>query len=197
MNEEELITGCVRGDSAAQRQLYEKYARKMMGVCLRYAGNRETARDLLHDGFIRLFAKINTYKGDGSFEGWVRRLFINTALEYLRKKDVLNKYSEYSMTEQSADYGVFERLSLNELVTHIAAMPTGFRMVFNLYAVEGYSHFEIAKMLNISESTSRSQYVRARNYLQKTVTENVKIIKNIKKINEGRDEKYISGVAGL
>ncbi|MCL2097472.1 MAG: RNA polymerase sigma factor [Bacteroidales bacterium] len=197
MNEEELIAGCVRGNSAAQRQLYEKYAPKMMGVCLRYAGNRETARDLLHDGFIRLFYKINTYKGDGSFEGWMRRLFINTALEYLRKKDILDKYSEYSMIEQSADYSVLERLSMNDLVAHIAAMPAGFRMVFNLYAVEGYSHFEIAKMLNISESTSRSQYTRARNYLRKTVEENVKNIKNIKKRNEGRDERYISGVMGL
>jgi RNA polymerase sigma-70 factor (ECF subfamily) len=172
MDEEELIAGCIRGNSAAQRQLYEKYARKMMGVCLRYAGNRETARDLLHDGFIRLFSKINTYKGEGSFEGWMRRLFINTALEYLRKKDALTKYSEYSMTEQSEDYSVFEKLSEEELVAYIAAMPAGFRMVFNLYAVEGFSHLEMAKMMNISESTSRSQYTRARGYLQKIIKGN-------------------------
>jgi len=174
MDEEELIVACIRGNSVAQRQLYEKYARKMMGVCLRYAGNRETARDLLHDGFIRLFSKIATYKGEGSFEGWMRRLFINTALEYLRKKDALNKHSEYSMTEQSEDYSVFEKLSEEELIAYIAAMPAGFRTVFNLYAVEGFSHLEIAKMLNISESTSRSQYTRARSYLQKTVKENKK-----------------------
>ena len=174
MDEEELIVACIRGNSVAQRQLYEKYARKMMGVCLRYAGNRETARDLLHDGFIRLFGKIATYKGEGSFEGWMRRLFINTALEYLRKKDALNKHSEYSMTEQSEDYSVFEKLSEEELIAYIAAMPAGFRTVFNLYAVEGFSHLEIAKMLNISESTSRSQYTRARSYLQKTVKENKK-----------------------
>ena len=174
MDEEELIVACIRGNSLAQRQLYEKYARKMMGVCLRYAGNRETARDLLHDGFIRLFGKIATYKGEGSFEGWMRRLFINTALEYLRKKDALNKHSEYSMTEQSEDYSVFEKLSEEELIAYITAMPAGFRTVFNLYAVEGFSHLEIAKMLNVSESTSRSQYTRARSYLQKTVKENKK-----------------------
>jgi len=174
MDEEELIAACIRGNSVAQRQLYEKYARKMMGICLRYAGNRETAHDLLHDGFIRLFGKIATYKGEGSFEGWMRRLFINTALTYLRKKDALAQYSEYSMTEESADYSVFEKLSEEELVAHIAAMPTGFRTVFNLYAVEGFSHSEIAAMLNISESTSRSQYARARSHLQKTVKENQK-----------------------
>ncbi|MDR0295050.1 MAG: sigma-70 family RNA polymerase sigma factor [Prevotellaceae bacterium] len=174
MDEGELIAGCIHGNSVAQRQLYEKYARKMMGLCLRYTGNRETARDLLHDGFIRLFGKIDTYKSEGSFEGWMRRLFVNTALEYLRKKDVLTEYSEYSMKEQSTDYSVFEKLSEEELVAHIAAMSTGFRTVFNLYAIEGFSHVEIAKMLNISESTSRSQYTRARSYLQKIVKENKK-----------------------
>ncbi len=164
-----MIAGCVRGNSAAQRMLYEKYAHKMMGVCVRYAENRETARDLLHDGFISLFEKINTYKGDGSFEGWMRRLFINTALMHLRKKDALVKYSEYSLTERSADFSVLEKLSADELVALIADLPTGFRIVFNLYAVEGYTHSEIAKMLHITESTSRSQYARARSCLQKTV----------------------------
>lgn len=169
IDDEELIAGCVRKNSAAQRMLYEKYAHKMMGVCMRYAANRETARDLLHDGFIGLFEKINTYIGNGSFEGWMRRLFINTALMHLRKKDALVNYSEYSLTEQSTDFSVFEKLSADELVALIAELPTGFRVVFNLYAVEGYTHSEIAEMLHITESTSRSQYARARSCLQKTV----------------------------
>jgi RNA polymerase sigma-70 factor (ECF subfamily) len=171
-DDSELIAGCVAGNMLSQRQVYEKYAAKMMGVCLRYTGNRETARDLLHDGFIRLFKKINTYKREGSFEGWMRKLFVNVALEYLRKKDALRKYDEDMGTVQATDYTVFEKISADELMRKIAALPVGFRTVFNLYAIEGYLHHEIAELLHITESTSRSQYVRARMLLQKMIKEN-------------------------
>jgi RNA polymerase sigma-70 factor (ECF subfamily) len=171
MNEYDLIVACIKGDRMAQRQLYDKYAGKMLGVCLRYAGTREVARDLLHDGFIRVFNKIKTYRGDGSFEGWMRKLFVNTALEYLRKKDVLKKYEDYSTFIPAVDYSVFEKISADELMEKIAALPAGYRTVFNLYAIEGYSHQEIAALLYISESASRSQYTRARSCLQKMIQE--------------------------
>jgi RNA polymerase sigma-70 factor (ECF subfamily) len=168
-DESALIAGCVKGNRTAQKQLYDKYATKMMGICVRYAGDYDTARDLLHDGFILLFKKINAYKGEGSFEGWMRKMFVNVALEYLRKKDVLKAHDGYSTDIPTADYSVFEKLSADELVAKIATLPAGFRTVFNLYAVEGYSHQEIAELLHITESTSRSQYMHARNWLQKMV----------------------------
>jgi RNA polymerase sigma-70 factor (ECF subfamily) len=171
MNEHDLIAACAKGNVVAQRQLYDKYAGKMLGVCLRYTGAREVARDLLHDGFIRLFNKIKTYRGEGSFEGWMRKLFVNTALEYLRKKDVLKKYEDYTASIPAADYSAFEKISADELMEKIATLPAGYRTVFNLYAIEGYAHQEIAALLHISESASRSQYARARNCLQKMVRE--------------------------
>ncbi len=170
MNENELIAGCVKGDGIARKQLYERYAGKMMSVCLRYIGDRETARDLLHDGFIRLFGKINTFKGDGSFEGWVRKLFVNTALEHLRKKhEAVGNYEESFAVAQEVDYSAVEKMSADELMEKIGNLPDGFRMVFNLYAIEGYSHQDIAELLNITESTSRSQYARARSCLQEMI----------------------------
>ncbi|MDR2802162.1 MAG: sigma-70 family RNA polymerase sigma factor [Prevotellaceae bacterium] len=173
MNECDLITACVKGNIIAQRQLYDNYAPKMLSVCLRYAGNREAAKDLLHDGFIRVFNKIKTYKGQGSFEGWMRKLFVNTALEYLRKKDALKNYEDYTVSIPATDYSVVEKISADELMEKIAALPAGCRAVFNLYAIEGYSHQEIAGLLHISESASRSQYSRARNYLQKMINETI------------------------
>jgi RNA polymerase sigma-70 factor (ECF subfamily) len=171
MDERDLIAACVKGNIVAQRELYDKYAAKMLGVCLRYAGNRDVARDLLHDGFIRLFNKIKTYRGEGAFEGWMRKLFVNTALEYLRKKDALREYEDYTATIPAAEYSVFEKISADELLEKIAALPAGYRAVFNLYAIEGYSHREIADLLHISESASRSQYTRARQYLQEIIKE--------------------------
>ncbi|MDR3134233.1 MAG: sigma-70 family RNA polymerase sigma factor [Prevotellaceae bacterium] len=171
MNECDLITACVKGNVVAQRQLYDRYAAKMLGVCLRYAGTREEARDLLHDGFIRVFKKIKTYKGEGAFEGWMRKLFVNMALEYIRKKDALKKYEDYPVFMPAADESVFEKIAAAELMEKIAALPAGYRAVFNLYAIEGYSHREIAGLLHITESASRSQYTRAKNYLQKMIEE--------------------------
>jgi RNA polymerase sigma-70 factor (ECF subfamily) len=171
MSEHDLIAACARGNVVAQRQLYDRYAGKMLSVCLRYAGTRERARDLLHDGFIRLFNKIKTYKGEGSFEGWMRKLFVNMALEHLRKKDVLKKYEDYTASLSVADHSVFEKISVDELMEKITALPAGYRAVFNLHAIEGYAHQEIAVLLHISEGASRSQYARARSCLQKMIKE--------------------------
>lgn len=168
---EELLEGCRRGETWAQKRLYERHAQAMMGVCLRYVRNKEVARDLMHDGFIKLFTKIHSYSGTGSFHGWMRRIFANTALEYLRQKDVL-KFSvdtEEVLELSNNDLSVLEQISAEELFNCLSQLPVGFATVFNMYAVEGYSHAEIAQRLKIQEGTSRSQYARARQMLQKMI----------------------------
>jgi RNA polymerase sigma-70 factor (ECF subfamily) len=176
MEERQLIEGCVRGESWAQKTIYELHAPAMMSVCQRYVCNRETARDLLHDGFVKLFTKIHTYSGAGSFNGWMRRIFVTTALEHLRRNDVLRgsvAIGEFDDPTVEPDVSLFEHLSSNDLLACIAGLPDGYRTVFNMHAIEGYSHVEIARELDISESTSRSQYARARQLLQKTVMDKV------------------------
>ncbi|MBR5856166.1 MAG: sigma-70 family RNA polymerase sigma factor [Bacteroidales bacterium] len=146
----------------------------MYSLCIRYVGNRETAKDVLHDGFIILFSKLETYKGEGSFEGWARRIFINAALMHLRKSDVLKYSEEYETAAQDMNVApnALERLEAERLMKMVCAMPAGFRTVFNMYAIEGYSHQEIAKELNITEGGSRSQLSRARLWLQERLREN-------------------------
>jgi RNA polymerase sigma-70 factor (ECF subfamily) len=169
--DEQLIKECIRKDIRAQKQLYEKYSSLMMSVCVRYVKDREVAEDVLQDGFIKLFDKIHTYSGLGSFVGWMRKIFVNTALEYLRRNDIL-KYStdiESAYDIESEDESPVDRVSADELMKCIAELPSGFRAVFNMFAVEGYSHAEIAKQLGIREVTSRSQYARARILLQQKI----------------------------
>ncbi len=168
LDEKELLCACVKQDPRAQRTLYELYSPKMLTVCMRYVGDRERARDVLHDGFITVFEKIDSYNGSGSFEGWMRRIFANTALMYLRKGDVLRFTDELSdvTKEFSVENSVMGNISSKELMRLIASMPDGFRAVFNMYAIEGYSHLEIAKELGITEGSSRSQLSRARQWLQ-------------------------------
>lgn len=169
MTEKQLIKRCKDGDAKALRHLYELYADKMLGVCYRYVNDRDTARDLLHDGFVTVFTKIGDFRGEGSFEGWVRRIFVTTALGYLRKNANLNDPRQvddmYDLKEDGAS--VLEKMSAQDLLKLISQMPEGYRTVLNLYAIEGYSHREIAEILEISENTSRSQYARAKNYLSK------------------------------
>jgi len=143
-----------------------------MSVCVRYVPDRETARDLLQDGFVKLFTKIDTYSSVGSFAGWMRRIFVTTALEHLRRNDALKQsldIDEYDNYIENVDVTVLDKISADDLMRCIGELPHGFRTVFNLYAIEGYSHAEIAKELNISEATSRSQFMRARKILQKNV----------------------------
>jgi len=165
---EELAQRSLQNDSTAQRLLYERLAGKMLAVCNRYVGNRECAKDVMQDAFIVLFEKLGSYTGTGSFEGWARKIFVNTALMYLRKSDALrfSEPVEGLKMVPSTHYSELDKLSAHDLMTCIASMPPGFRAVFNLFAIEGYPHEEIAQMLRISESTSRSQYVRAREWLQ-------------------------------
>lgn len=174
MEGQQLIDECKKGNRLAQKELYDKYARKMMGVCLRYVSDRETARDLLQDGFVKVFSSLDSYTGSGAFDGWIRKIFVNGALEYLRKGDVLREASDWdSIAEPVESFSVsaVSELSAAELMKLVQELPAGFRAVFNLFAIEGYSHREIAEMMNITESTSRSQYTRARQLLQKRVKE--------------------------
>ncbi len=171
MTEKQLIEKCRQGEGKALKTLYERYADRMLGVCFRYVNDRDTARDLLHDGFVTLFTKIGDFRSEGSFEGWMRRVFVTTCLGYLRKNStgaalrVPDEWCEPGAAEVSA----LEKLSADELLRLIGALPEGYRTVLNLYAVEGYSHREIADMLGISENTSRSQYARAKACLKKAM----------------------------
>ncbi|HIX86036.1 MAG TPA: sigma-70 family RNA polymerase sigma factor [Candidatus Parabacteroides intestinigallinarum] len=171
MNEQQLIEGCRKGDRRAQKELYDTYSRKMMGVCLRYVDDRETARDLLQDGFVKVFTGLDSYAGSGSFEGWMRRIFVNCALEYLRRSDVLREATDLENTAEliHPDSSAISDLSAAELMRLVSELPTGFRTVFNMFAIEGYSHKEIGEMLGITESTSRSQYTRAKQLLQRRI----------------------------
>ena len=170
MTEKQLIEGCRNGERRAQKELYETYSRKMMGVCLRYVSDRETARDLLQDGFVKVFTGMDSYSGIGSFEGWMRKIFVNCALEHLRKSDVLREATDLDNTAEliHPDSSAISDMSAVELVQEL---PAGFRTVFNLFAIEGYSHKEISEMMNITESTSRSQFTRAKQLLQRRINE--------------------------
>jgi len=171
MNEQQLIEGCKKGERLAQKSLYDTYSRKMMGVCLRYVNDRETARDLLQDGFVKVFTSLGSYSGAGSFEGWMRKIFVNCALEYLRKSDVLRESTDLDHTAEltQPDCSVIAKLSADELMALVQQLPSGFRTIFNLFAIEGYSHKEIGELLNITESTSRSQLTRAKQLLQRKI----------------------------
>ena len=172
MDEKLLVDGCVRGESWARKRVYELYAPTMMAVCMRYVNNKETAKDLLQDGFIKVFTKVQLYAGTGSFGGWMRRIFVTTALEYLRSTDVLRLSADvdlYAEILDNADYSVLDKLSADDLLACVGRLPDGYRTVFNLHAIEGYPHSEIAAMLHINEVTSRTQFIRARNSLQKSV----------------------------
>ena len=163
-----LIEACLKGDAKAQKELYEQYARKMMPICLRYSNDYETARDLLHDGFVRVFTYLCNYKGEGSFEGWMRKIFVNTALEYLRKlRDKPHQMSiEDACLSESNDYSVLETMSESEIINCIQELPPMYRSVFNMFVIEGYSHKEIGALLNITASSSRVYLTRAKQMMQ-------------------------------
>ena len=168
MNDETLVNQCNAGNAKAQKMLFDQFSPVMMGVVLRYVNDSERANDVLQDGFIKVFKHLKSFKNEGSLEGWIRRIMVNTALDYIRKnkKFLQNK----SLDEINADLftksEAIERLEEEGLLKIIQSLPDGYRMVFNLYAIEGYSHKEIAETLGISENTSKSQYSRAKTVLR-------------------------------
>ncbi len=170
---EEVVKLCIAGNRTAQKQLYDMFSGKMFAICLRYASNRAGAEDILQEGFIKLFNNLDKFKNIGSFEGWVKRIFINTAIEQYRKAIQSERYIEidqvYNIQNQEEDAN--SRLARHDLLKLVQQLPDGYRTVFNLYAIEGYGHKEIAQMLEISIGTSKSQLSRARLFLQKMLSE--------------------------
>ena len=169
----QLIDLCIKGDRASQKVLYNRLAPRMFPLCIRYIGNREMAEDVLQDGFITLFTKLGDYKGDGSFDGWARKIFVNTALMSLRKKDALKMSEDLEAIRGMKDDlpSQNQNIGYKELMKLVMELPPGFRTVFNMYAIEGYSHKEISDTLGISETTSRTQLSRARIWLQNKIKE--------------------------
>lgn len=168
MTEEALLKGCLNNDPVAQRELYNKYSAKMLAVCYRYAHNREDAEDMLQEGFIKVFLQIHTFENRGSFEGWIRRIIVHTCINILKKNKKFNESVDiiHANSIQVREDSVSSIVQAKQVVECIRMLPIGYRTVLNLYAVEGFSHREIAQMLDVEESTSRSQYTRAKNMLE-------------------------------
>jgi RNA polymerase sigma factor (sigma-70 family) len=167
MDDSTLIRECLRGRMRAQKLLFDKFSSKMMGVCLRYCHSKEQAEDALQEGFIKVFLKLSDYKFEGSFEGWIRRIMIHASLDILRKeKDFsFSRIDDVVLKEFVSDV-VLSQMSVNEILIIMQNMPDGYRVVFNMFAIEGFSHHEIATFLGISENTSKSQFARAKSYLK-------------------------------
>lgn len=176
MTEEAILSGCLQSDSVAQRELYTKYSPKMLSVCYRFAHNREDAEDMLQEGFIKVFSQIHTFQNKGAFEGWIRRIIVHTCINHLKKNKKFNESVDliHATGVQVREESVPSIVQAKQVVECIRLLPLGYRTVLNLYAIEGYSHKEISEMLDVEESTSRSQYTRAKQML-----EDILIRKNI------------------
>lgn len=176
MEEQELTERCRAGDNLARKELYERYAGRMLCVCLRYAGDRETAQDLMHDGFLKLFDSFDkfTWRGEGSLRAWMERVMVNTALQYLRRNDVMNQASALEDAPEAyeePDASSIDAIPQQVLMRFISELPAGYRTVFNLYVFEEKSHKEIARLLGINEKSSASQLTRAKASLATRVRE--------------------------
>ena len=168
MTEEAILKGCIENDATAQRELYNKYSPKMLSVCYRFAHNREDAEDMLQEGFIKVFTQIHSFENRGAFEGWIRRIIVHTCINILKKNKKFNESVDiiHATGLQIREETVPSVIQAKQVVECIRMLPLGYRTVLNLYAIEGYSHREIAEMLTIEESTSRSQYTRAKAMLE-------------------------------
>jgi len=172
LTENDLINGCLAADRRIQELLYQRFAPKMYAVCLRYAGNTDDAQDLLQEGFIKVFRNLEKFRKEGSFEGWIRRVFVNTAIEHYRRKTKLAVVSEKEeLAIEDSSWNVLDQLAEKDIILLIQQLAPGYRSVFNMYVIEGYSHKEIGELLGISEGTSKSQLARAKGVLQKKVKE--------------------------
>ncbi len=172
LTEKELIKALKRQDRKAQKLLYDQYAPKMFGVCKRYAKNREDAEDILMEGMFKVMTKIGMFKENGSFEGWIRRIVVNEALMFLRKKGNLLMTVEVNNLEVPSQISIIDELSAQDILNLLDQLPPGYRAVFNLYVVDGYKHREIAELLGISINTSKSQLILAKKRMQELVLKN-------------------------
>lgn len=173
MNEEILVRKCIERDNRAQKKLFDLFAPKLFGVCLRYMKDHDLAQDTLQDGFVKIFTKLSDYNGKGSFEGWMRRIVVNTCLDQLRKDQKLKMNTSIDDVSflVKDNHWIEEELTAKDLLKLVESLPDGYRVVFNMFAIEGYSHKEIAEQLNISENTSKSQFSRAKSHLRKKLIE--------------------------
>ena len=166
----DIIKGCLSGERRSQEKLYKLLSSRMFGVCLQYSNGYDDAKDILQEGFIKVFTKLEQFDERGSFEGWIRRIMINTALEKYRSHVYLYPLTEHEVKKDELIYEeVFENLSAADLVKLVQELPPRYRMVFNLYAIEGYAHKEISEMLGITVGTSKSNLARARGIMQEKV----------------------------
>jgi len=161
MDDISLVKECVKGNAKAQRLLFEKFSGKMMAVCLRYSKNKDEAEDVLQEGFIKAFSKLSDFSNQGSLEGYIRKIMVNSSLDAIRKNSKFLKDISLESIDYQVGNGNFivEGLNAEDLMLLINSMPDGYRIVFNMFAIEGYTHQEIASTLGISESTSKSQYL--------------------------------------
>lgn len=179
MNTEEndMIQGCIKGMRDAQKMLFNRFASKMLGVCMRYAKDKAEAEDMLQEGFIKVYQNIARFKGDGSFEGWVRRIMVFTAINFFKHRT--RKFQE-DLDRENFDApfedNIIETISAKEIIALVQQLPEGYKMVFNLYAVEGYTHKEIGEILGIATGTSKSQYARARATMQQLLAKHYQIL---------------------
>lgn len=185
MKEQAIIEGCLQKDPLAQRELFNRYSPKMLGVCNRFASCREDAEDMLQEGFIKIFAQIHTFEGKGAFEGWIRRIIVHTCINFLKR---YKKFSDNIKLEHAEDLHYEEEsfssiMQGRQVMETLGKLPFGYRTVLNLYAIEGYSHKEIGEMLEVGESTSRSQYTRAKGMLKNMLVKN-EIIESPKPISK-------------
>jgi RNA polymerase sigma-70 factor (ECF subfamily) len=170
VTELEIIQGCLEHKASSQEKLYALYSRRMMAICMRYANSRFDAEDVFHEAFVKVFKNIHTWSG-GSFEGWMRRIFVNTAINYYHQNKKYQSHIDSSYLENtvSSTENIIAQLSNQELLQMISRLPEGYKMIFNLYVVEGYDHAEIAEMLNIAEGSSKSQLSKAKAYLKRLI----------------------------
>jgi RNA polymerase sigma-70 factor (ECF subfamily) len=169
---QKIIDGCVDKNRQSQKQLYDIYAKQMTGLCYRYCGDYETARDLMHDGFIKIFSSVDQYRGTGSFEGWLKKIVVNIVLDYIRKNDILNEtvkvdsLENLSEEEQKDDEDIFNRFSIKNITDAIAQLPEVARTIFNMYNIDGYSIEDISNKLGMTSVAVRSQHSRAKQKLR-------------------------------
>lgn len=177
INVEEIIKGCIDGDRKYQKQLYEHFASKMLGICMRYAKDKAEAEDMMQEGFVKVFMSIKNFRNEGNFEGWVKRIMVYNAINMFKiRKRKFRESLDSIDADGIVENNMIEIISAKEIVTLIQQMPEGYRLIFNLFAVEGYTHREISELLEISEGTSKSQYSRARQFMKAALTKHYKIL---------------------
>lgn len=174
MTEEQMLQGCLKNNASVQEVLYNRFSPRMLGVCYRFARNREDAEDMMQEGFIKVFSQIHQFRGQGALEGWIRRIIVHTCINILKKN---KKFSDsvdlfHAGALHLNEDNIPSLLQAKQVVESIRLLPLGYRTVLNLYAIEGYSHREIASILDIEESTSRSQYTRAKSMLEDILLKN-------------------------